>query len=245
MKYAKNNLNEVIFHLKFSPLSKLYTNKKDAVSEFQKYVEKEFPEISFEKKKKIKYNVDSSGKFEEYQSDEEYLTWTFSNDEKEIRLNAKEAILIQNGEIYRGFEDYMKDVNLIIKGLEKYDLKSVKSIGLRYINQIKISDETEIEKYFNPDLHLNAEEFKKEEFVESITKTDLLIEEYDFIFKYGRFNPDYPSRSSKKDVILDYDCILDYDEELEYVSVNLGKMHKIILDRFENDIKDKLRDEMR
>ena len=52
MKYRKNSLNEVIFHLKFSPLSEIYSNKKDAVSEFQKHIEKEFPEISFKKKKK-------------------------------------------------------------------------------------------------------------------------------------------------------------------------------------------------
>ena len=236
MKYTKNSLNEVIFHLKFSPLSKIYSNKKEAVSEFQKHVKKEFPEISFEKKKKIKYNIDNSGKLEEFESNEDYLTWIFRNNKKEIQLNGKEIILIHDGEIYSSFESYMKDVDLIIKGLEKYGLESVNSIGLRYINQIKIDDETKINQYFNPNLHLSTEEFKKEEFVESITKTDLVIDEYDLIFKYGRFNPDYPNRTSKKDVILDYDCILDYDEELEYVPVNLAKMHNIIQKRFENDI---------
>ena len=67
----------------------------------------------------------------------------------------------------------MKDVDLIIKGLDEYGLENVDSIGLRYINQIKIDDETKIMQYFNPDLHLSAEEFKKEEFVESITKPTL------------------------------------------------------------------------
>ncbi|MDO5814598.1 MAG: TIGR04255 family protein [Methanobrevibacter sp.] len=148
-KYTKNSLNEVIFHLKFSPLSKIYSNKKEAVSEFQKHVKKEFPEISFEKKKKIKYNIDNNGKLEEFESNEDYLTWIFRNNKKEIQLNGKEIILIHDGEIYSSFESYMKDVDLIIKGLEKYGLESVNSIGLRYINQIKIDDETKINQYFN------------------------------------------------------------------------------------------------
>lgn len=223
-------------------MTKLSTGKQEDILEFQKHMENEFPEIDFEKTKKLKYNVDNSGKLDE---SEEYLTWILSNENKQIKITGKELRLIHDGEIYNTFEDFMKDVNLVLNGLNSYDLKIVESIGLRFINQFEISDENLIDEYFNPNLHLKMNEFSKEEFVEFLTKTDLIIDEYDLILKYGRFNPDYPNRTSKKDVILDYDCILNYDEEFEYVPIHLAKMHKIISDKFENDIKDKLKDIMR
>lgn len=243
MKYPKNNLNEVIFHIKFSPLSKLCANENDAIAEFQKKVEKEFPNIEFEKKRKPKYNADRTGKLGEDRN-EKHSTWILSNENKQIQISGKELRMIHDGEIYDGFDDFMGDVNLIVNELDEYDLTNVEFIGLRYINQFKIRNEDQIDEYFNPSLHLKKEEFSKNEFVESLTKTDLIIGNYDLILTYGRFNPDYPNRTSKKDVILDYDCINQYDEEPDYISVNLKKMHRIIESRFENDIKDRLREEM-
>jgi uncharacterized protein (TIGR04255 family) len=222
MKYPKNNLNDVIFHIKFSPLSKLCTNEKDAILEFQKEVEKEFPNLEFEKKRKPKYNVDRTGKLGEDRNRKQ-AAWILSNENKQIRISNGELRLIHDGEKYDTFKAFLKDVNLIVDGLSKYDLENVEFIGLRYINQFEIENENLIDEYFNPSLHLRRDEFSEEEFVESLTKTDLIIEEYDLILTYGRFNPDYPNRSSQKDVVLDYDCIYQYDEESDYIPLNLKK----------------------
>lgn len=243
MKYAKNNLNDVIFHVKFSPLSKLTTNEKDAISQFHREVEAEFPNFEFERKRIPKYNPDRTCKLSEDRNGK-HSTWILSNENKQIKISDRELRMIHDGEIYDDFKGFMKDVNLVVEGLSNYDLKNVEFIGLRYINQFEIESENLIDEYFNPSLHLRKDEFSEEEFVESMTKTDLIIEEYDLILTYGRFNPDYPNRSSQKDVILDYDCIYQYEEEFEYIPINLKKMHRIIESRFENDITDRLRKEM-
>lgn len=222
MKYSKNNLNDVIFHIKFSPLSKLSSNEKDAILEFQREVENEFPNIEFEKKRRPKYNVDRTGKLGEDRN-RKHSTWILSNENKQIRISDGELRLIHDGEIYNSFRGFMKDVDLVINGLDEYDLKNVEFIGLRYINQFEIESENLIDEYFNPSLHLRKDEFSEEEFVESLTKTNLIIDEYDLILTYGRFNPDYPNRSSQKDVILDYDCVYEYDEESDYIPINLKK----------------------
>lgn len=244
MKYSKNSLNEVIFHIKFSPLSGLYSNQKEAILEFQKEVEDEFPKLDFEKRRKLKYNADNTGKFDDDINNEAYLTWILTSGNKQIKINEKELRLIHDGEIYDDFDGFMEDVTLVLKGLRKYDPKNVECIGLRYINQFEIKKEDSIDEYFNSDLHLRKDEFSKEEFVESLTKTDLIIGNYDFTLKYGRFNPDYPNRTSKKDVVLDYDCIYNYPEKFECIAIHLQEMHEIIHNRFESDIKDELRKEM-
>ncbi len=244
MKYNENNLNEIIFHIKFPPLPKLHSDNQEGILEFHEHLKNEFPNLNIEKNKKFKYNADSSGKLDDDNIHEDPIRWILSDDQKEIRISDRELVLTYDGEIYIGLNDFLKDVDLILGELDKYDLKIVNCIGLRYINQIEISNEKLIDEYFNPNLHLKKDEFSKEEFVESLTKTDLIVDDYYLILKYGRFNPDYPNRTSKKDVILDYDCILDYDEEIEYIIANLIKMHKIIIKRFESDIKDKLRKKM-
>lgn len=244
MKYSKNNLTEVIFHVKFSPLLKLYTNKKDAAWDFQRQIQTEFPKISFEENKKFRYTLENSGKLDETNDKEEYLTWIFSNGKKQIQLTGKELVMIYDGENYSNFEEFLQDVNLIVKGLKEYNLRTVESIGLRFINQIKINDEKS-EEYFNPKLNLTNSSFDKKEFIQSLTKTELLVdEEYNLIFCHGQFNPEYPNRTSQKEYILDYDCILNYEENIENITVNLIKMHDIILDRFEDSITDKLREKI-
>lgn len=245
MKYSKNNLTEVIFHVKFS-LLKLYTDKKDAAWEFQKHIQSEFSQVTFEKNKKPKNGLENSGKLNETDAEEEFLTWIFSNSKKQIQMTGKELILIYKGENYSNFDDFLNDVDLIIKGLKEYDLKTTTSIGLRFINQIKIDDKESVDEYFNPNLNLANNSFDEKEFIQSLTKTELLVdEEYNLIFCYGQFNPEYPNRTSQKEFILDYDCILNYDEDVENIHANLVKMHDIVLDRFENSITDKLRKEMR
>ena len=93
---------------------------------------------------------------------------------------------------------------------------------------------------------MTNDNFDKKEFIQSLTKTELLVDdEYNLIFCYGQFNPEYPNRTSQKEIILDYDCILNYDENIDNIGRNLIKMHDIIIDRFEDAITDRLREKMR
>lgn len=246
MNYSKNNLNEVIFQIRFPPLLKLYTDKKNAASEFQNIIINEFPETEFQKKRKISVTIDSTGKPIESETNDEFLTWVFINKKgKHVKLNGKELILSYKGENYNCFDEFKKDIELTLKGISIYNLPKINSIGLRYINQIKINDESTLDEYINRNLHLINNEFDNEQVVQSMSRTELKIKDYTLAFQYGQFNPEYPNMTSKKEFILDYDCILNDEEDFDNIITNLNKMHEIISNRFEKDIKDKLREEMR
>ncbi|WP_407422696.1 TIGR04255 family protein, partial [Methanobrevibacter sp.] len=214
MKYSKNQLHEVIFEIKFPIILKLYTDREDAASEFQEQVKSEFPNVDFEKKKKTSIIHENTGGSSEVKTKDEYLTWIFSNGKKQIQLTGKNVLLVCKGESYTNFEEFMQDVHIILKALREYDLKITTFTGLRFINQINIGNEKQIDEYINPNLHLINEEFENDNLIQSLTKTELEIEGYNLIFTYGQFNPDYPSTSSKKEFILDYDCISVYDEKI-------------------------------
>ncbi|WP_410320022.1 TIGR04255 family protein [Methanobrevibacter sp.] len=245
-KYSKNNLNEIIFQIRFSPVLQLYTDKKDAAKDFQKIIGKEFPDdVKFQQNKKFSVTIDNdTGKPVESKTNDEFLTWIFINNSgKHIRLNGKELILSYTGELYSGFESFSNDVSLILEGLKEYPINKINSIGLRYVNQIKINEES-LNEYINPNLHLINKEFDNDQVIQSISRTELKIDEYHLAFQYGQFNPEFPNLSSKKEFILDYDCILTNEEQIENILINLNEMHDIISDRFEKDIKDRLREEM-
>ena len=159
-------------------------------------------------------------------------------------MNGKELTLTYSGEIYQDFEGFISDVQLILKGLIKYPINRINSIGLRYVNQIKIN-ENSLNQYINENLHLINKGFNQEDVIQSISRTELKIDDYNLAFQYGQFNPEYPNLTSSKEFILDYDCILNNEENIENIIFNLNKMHDIIHNRFENDIKDKLREKMR
>lgn len=244
-KYSETYLTEVIFQVRFSPLLQLYTDKKDAAAKFQNIITKEFPELQFEENKKFSIKRDSTGNPVESKTNEEFLTWFFLNDlGKQVALNGKELILSYNGKLYASFEEFLKDVELILTALKQYNLPQIKSIGLRYINQIKLEDDKNWGKYINSNLHLDNE-FNKNELIQSINKIDLKIQDYDLTFQFGQFNPEFPNVSSKKDFILDYDCRLINNESFEKIIINLNKMHEIISNRFEQDITEDLRKKMR
>lgn len=189
--------------------------------------------------------MDSTGNPVESKTNEEFLTWIFLNDlGKQVALNGKELILSYNGKLYASFEEFLKDVELILTALKQYNLPQIKSIGLRYINQIKLEDDKNWGKYINSNLHFDNE-FNKNELIQSINKTDLKIQDYDLTFQFGQFNPEFPNVSSKKDFILDYDCRLINNESFEKIIINLNKMHEIISNRFEQDITEDLRKKMR
>ena len=243
-KYSKNNLIEVIFQIKFEPILQLYADNKEAASDFQKVIRKDFPHVEFQHENKVDIKISKSGTVKRTKSDDKFVTWIFSNKtksktNKKICLNAQQLTLSYSGEYYHSFKQFKKDVEFVLEALNQYSISEVDFIGLRYVNQIKIKD-----FYINPNLHIINEEFEKNNLIESLNRTELKIDDYTLAFQFGQFNPEYPSFTSKKEIILDYDCELDDEEKFVYIPIELDKMHEIILNRFEHDIRDKLRQEM-
>ena len=220
-KYSKNFLNEVIFQIKYPPILDLYQNKK------------------------ITMKLDSAtGKPIESNTDDEFYIWTFYNfNGKHVELNAKQLTLSYNGELYDNFNSFLEDINLIISSLENYSVKKATSIGLRYINQIKIEDFNNLNEYINPKLHITDSIFD-EDIIQSLSRIDLKIKDYNLGFQYGQFNPEFPNVGSKKDYILDFDCIYKGNTDLKDICEVSKEMNDIIYNKFEFCIEDKLRDDL-
>ena len=190
--------------------------------------------------------LDSTGLPIQGEANDVKLIWNFKNENgKFINLSGDNLSLVHSGDFYTTFDSFLKDINLVIKGLKSYKLPAIKSIGLRYVNQIPISDESLIERYFNSDLHLLNYNSENEDVVQSISKVESFINNFLFSFQYGIFNPNYPSITENKDFILDYDCIIENDLDIDELEDYLNQMHDIIYDKFETSIKDDLRNKMR
>lgn len=243
-RYLKNYLNEVIFQVRFSPLLSLYSIKPEAAAKFQEVVGDKFPDLQFNQKRNLKVKMDSTQNSIESNMEDEYLIWNFkSNDGKSILLSGEELTLSYPKGTYLTFEEFKEDVELVLKGLSQYKIPKINSIGLRYINQININNKSRLSDFINPKLHQLDKEFDSYEVLQSLSRIELKIEDYILAFQYGQFNPKYPELSSNKDFILDYDCVKLPKTicSIDYILNNLINMNKIIFNRFENDISDKLK----
>ena len=242
-KYSNHNLNQVIFQIKFYPILKLYSNNPEVASDFQQIVIKEFPELNFKHNKTIHLKIDSTGSPKE-EGNNPNLIWCFKNENgKFIDLSNEKLSLIYPGNVYSTFDLFLKDIKLALKGLKSYNLPKIKSIGLRYINQIDATDELTLEKYINSKLRLLNSDSENEKIIQSLSKIEYDIDNFYMSFQYGLFNPNFPDSSAKKDFVLDYDCILNnvHEKNLEN---SLLKMNKLIYNKFENSIKNELRVKM-
>lgn len=158
-------------------------------------------------------------------------------------MSADNLSLIYPGGIYSTFDSFLKDIKLALNGLKLYDLPKIKSIGLRYINQIDVSDESNLGEYINSKLHLLSSDSENEKVIQSLSKVEYDINNFYMSFQYGLFNPNFPDFAAKKDFILDYDCILNNVHE-ECLEDHLIEMNRLIYNKFESSIENKFRIEM-
>lgn len=200
--------------------------------------------MNIQQSRKVNLKLDSTGLPIEGESKPD-LIFNFKNENgKFINLSGNDLSLTFPGNIYTSFDLFLDDIKLAINGLESYKIPKIKSIGLRYVNQIKIDNESKLKEYINPDLHLlNYED--NEKIIQSISKIEFDMDPFLLSFQYGLFNPKYPETNAKKDFILDYDCILNKGISVDMLEDCLIKMNEIISDKFENSIEEGLRKEMR
>ena len=243
-KYSKNNLNQVIFQIRFYPLLKLYSDNPEVASDFQQGIIHEFPELNIKHSQKVSIKFDSTGGPIEGGLNNSRLIWNFRNENgKFINLSGDELSLTYPGNVYTSFEPFLNDIKLAINGLKQYKLPKIKSIGLRYINQIDIGREYKLDDYIDSKLHLLSFDSENEKVIQSISRIEYNIDKYFFSFQYGLFNPKYPEYDSKKDFILDYDCILN-SVPTDNLESYLIEMNNIIYNKFEDSISEKLRVKM-
>ena len=243
-EYPNHMLDKVIFQIKFYPLLKLYSNTPEIAADFQQVVMKEFPELNFKQSRNVSLKIDSTGLPISGEANKPRLIWNFQNDNgKFINLSGDDLSLTYPGKVYTTFKPFLEDIKLALNGLKLYNLPKIKSIGLRYINQIDLEDDSNLDGFINQKLHLLSSDSDNENVIQSISRIEYNIDKFFLSFQYGLFNPEYPEYNSKKDFILDYDCILN-TVPVDNLEKCLHEMNKIIYNKFESSIEDKLRIKM-
>ena len=243
-EYPNHMLDQVIFQIKFYPLLKLYSDAPEVASDFQQVVINEFPELNIKQSRKVSLKLGSTGLPVGGEANKPHLIWNFKNDNgKFINLSGDDLSLTYPGNVYTTFKPFLEDIKLALSGLKLYNLPKIKSIGLRYINQIDLEDDSNLDGFINPKLHLLSSDSDNENVIQSISRIEYNIDKFFLSFQYGLFNPKYPEYDSKKDFILDYDCILN-GAPADNLEDCLNEMNNIIYTKFESSIGDKLRIKM-
>lgn len=251
IKLDNNFISEIIFRIEFSTISQLSGNNENAAKKFEKAISEKFPQHHVIPRNEINLNIDiNSG--QRQISEKGDLIWKFKSEDnkKEVILTANDLVLDYTRNAYNGFHDFLDEILLLINALCELNQFNLKFLGLRYINQIDKSEITNnIGEYINPDLTnlnvINNLEKNNEDLVQIFSKINFKKENYLLTLQYGLFNPNFPDPTSKKEFILDYDCVCTSINSPEDIKQNLIKMNKLIFDKFNYSITQKFEEYMK
>lgn len=146
---------------------------------------------------------------------------------------------------YDSFDVLKQDFLPIVEELfGTYDDFEGKRLGLRYINEITLSENNMLDwtNYLDERL-LTSLNFPQDPSKICRAFNNLALNYGDLIirFQYGMFNADYPAPIRKKSFILDYDAYYQGPQNLEDVKHNIDIFHEAIQALFEYSISDELR----
>ena len=243
-------MTDVIFKLNFSEINELVTMQEDAIDNFKNEICELFPKMIIGTNTEINFDptkdLDDSTNISSAKS----LKWIFLDDsgKKQVILTSKFLSLHYKKDSYSHFKLFFEDVSHLIDSLiVSYNI-DFKNVELRYVNQINdldISTEN-INEYIHPNLSKNLiQDFDDdEELIQMISKLNLEKNKYMLTMQYGWFNPNFPSSNSKKEFILDYTCGLYELNSVDDVKENLKDMNKLLWQKFEYSITEKLHKKM-
>ena len=239
-KYRAPFLKEVIVRLDFSsPVTKLAKTvpqglkqmvlRSFPISEPKDFIGKELEVTKHTTKEKIL----------------EGTNWFFHSTDRQRTL----AVFIDNVNItyreYDSFDVLKQDFLPIVEELfGTYKDLEGKRLGLRYINEITLSENSVLDwtKYLDERL-LASLNFPRDpsKICRAFNNLELNYGDLIIRFQYGMYNADYPATIRKKSFILDYDAYYKGPQNLEDVKHNIDIFHEAIQTLFEYSISDELR----
>lgn len=241
VKYEKNFLTNVIVRVDFPNPLQVHENLPPNLS---KAILELFP-ISEPKKiigKKVKFTAEKI----EIEGDEKSIEWNFFGKNREKQLVITPVFFAITYKKYESFNNLKSDFILVIEKIfEVFSDIQINRLGLRYINEIALLNQTDplnwIE-YLNENL-LSPFEVARDKSIIARCITNLFLNQEDMIitFRYGMHNPDMPVPIKKKIFILDYDVYNTNLQDINEIKEDLEKFHNTIVDLFESHIKEGLR----
>jgi uncharacterized protein (TIGR04255 family) len=175
----------------------------------------------------------------------EFTEWRFSSNDRRKNLTVIPTAIIVEVKNYESYKILKSDfISVIDKFFNYYKDAIGNRLGLRYINEISLSDG---DPFSWNDL-LNSTMLSLFEFCENkevVSRIFNIIEfnysEYFIRYQFGVPNPDYPSPIIKKSFVLDFDAYVESELTTHDISDDLDKFHENIQKLFEKSITDKFR----
>lgn len=239
-RYSKPFLREVIVRLDFSyPVARLARTIPQGLKERISAV---FP-ISEPKGFIGREMLVTKGATRERTS--EGTDWFFhSMDRQKTLIVCRDNVNIAYKE-YESFDALKQDfIPIVTELFRTYDDLEGRRVGLRYINEIALSEGNLLDwsAYLDERL-LGSLSFPSDPSRICRAFNNLELNHGDLIvrFQYGMFNSDYPAPIRKRSFTLDYDAYHQGPQNLEDVKRNLDMFHEAIQALYEYSISDELR----
>lgn len=240
--YKKNYLTNVVCRLDFPSILEISTHIPDT---FQNMIKEEFPH--FESKMMVKYST-FLNKDEKIDKRQEMPSYYFLNNEKDKVVNLSQDSLTIEFFKYNNFDEFMDIVKKIISSfIAIYKPGNFNRLGLRYVNQIILDKGNPLiwKEYINNSLIHIIENFlnRDNHISRAMSQIVLTYDDYKINFNYGIFNSEFPSKISRKEFILDFDCYTDFVEG-DSIIEQIELFNREIKLLFEKSIKNGLRKKM-
>ena len=242
IKYKTNFLKAVIFRLDFSPILVVAHELNPS---FQEALRADFPKLEEQTAKTFEIKIERGEKTDS--SSDEFKVWSFFDKDKTIKITIAYTYFAVEFFKYVHFEHFREITEKVFSiFLTSYKPVDWKRLGLRYTNQIAFNEGHPLEwsPFINSSLTYGIENFidnNKSDLSRAMSQFIMNRDDHQLMFSFGVYNGDeFPSRISRKEFILDYDCSTTHFEEHEILS-KLDSFHTDILRLFNNSITDDMR----
>lgn len=247
MHYKKNYLTKVILRIDFNPITRLQTEKNP---EFSKKIEGKYPYVKGRPTTQINFSISPSGSGIEQQ--DTGMVWEHRNEEKSEKIIslAPNSMSIDCGKYqYDHYPPFREEVKYLFDNfIDTYKIEEVSRIGLRFINDISLTEGNPLEwnGFINEKLSISSTAGLLDgmKLIRSMHQLHALYDDISVLFNYGIYNPDFPNPVARKNFILDYDCYITGGVKSPDVLRRLDDLNKVAENMFETSIQEKLRENM-
>lgn len=219
-------LREVAFEINFAP----HLRVEDKIADFQDEIKADFPNYVPEIVLRLPVGAPLPSRRREEQPVQPIKTHTFVTLDGQRTLKVSTVnlnLLVLN---YLHFDDYLSSASKGLNAaLDKFQLREIFRIGLRYINFIKVQ---RVDGYFN------FKKYVRPFLTDEIEKnTDTFLVEVSELHESKKLTirtglPEFSADSEGRDYLLDFDCFSDRKQTLGPIGPILTDFHDTIEQRF-------------
>ena len=248
-KYKKHFLKSVIFRI---DLAQSLSQSKKLAFDFHEIIKEKFPTkedisgIRFEATMGLVGK--DQGTVKQTQHTVTSYKFTDASGKTILVLEPEPSNLNLSFNSYNNSDELKEFIDSIIEAFKRtYGIILIKRIGLRYINNIDITEGDAFDwGLFINDHLVSMLDFSpnKGETSRAIGRIELNKDTHKVQFYYGIANPEYPNPIARKEFILDYDCYSTDEINITDVPSTVKILHDEIKSLFERSILDGLRERM-